>query len=185
MRKYILLICLLFLTGCGEANNTKTTNDYEQKNIENIAQSSDENDQFMLELISEKTQFKQGESLNIVAKLTNKGEAVVLGHGGSWLFLNTTNLTKNYQFGSAMNEPYIMTEIAAEQTIEEVYGFSGATYDSSFPGEPYTDSIFHSMANMEFPVGQYEIEAITAFHLHGIENSEQRLKAKIIFEVVD
>jgi len=165
----------LFLAACGTGsgdNENKGSN-------ESVAVQ----DNFKLELISEKTQYKVGEELKITANLTYSGEDEIdIEHGGSWIFLNTTNVTKGYKFTGAMNQPLIITKVKPNEPLIEPYHFSGGTYFKENGGNPYTDNEFEQMASMNFPPGKYRIEGVTEFNIIG-EKTRYRLKAEILFEV--
>lgn len=181
--RIVLLAIVLLLSACGMTD----------KPVENVQQAFQEkevisevsNEIFTLKLISEKLNYKVGEELQIRAELTYKGEEpITIGHGGSWIHLATTNLTKDYQFGSAMIEPYITTPIPPGETIIQQYKFSGGTYYDGAPGAKYSEEEFKEMGDMNFPVGEYKIEGLTDFHIDG-EGNNIKLKTEVIFHVIE
>lgn len=177
MKRLLSLCFVLFLAACGtEQGNTS--------GVENVVKNTVEEEPFVLQLTSEKEQYKVGEKPNIKAELIYNGEdeSIEIGHGGSWILMTTTNLTEDYHFGAAMNEPYIISEMKKGEPLTEQYGFSGS-YDSS---NKYSEEIFHKMSEMDFPPGQYEIMGVTDFVIEGEEPSKKySLKTRVIFEVVE
>ncbi|WP_107942570.1 hypothetical protein [Metasolibacillus fluoroglycofenilyticus] len=174
----------MLLTACGA---TQSQQEEPPMLIFNQATAQVEEEPFILKLISDKEQYKVGEKLVIRAELIYEGEesAINIAHGGSWLFLETTNLTEDYHFGAAMNEPLIYTKLTKGQPLVEDYGFSGGAYIEGQGGKPYSEELFQQMAKMNFPPGQYEIKAITHFGIDEIIGDIYKLEAKIIFEVIE
>ena len=180
---YSLLVVVL-LSACGTATNLGNP---AKEPVQNVAQDESSNENFHFQLVSEKEQYHVGDKLEIRAVLTYKGEqqSVDIGHGGSWVWLNTTNLTEDYRFGTAMNEPYIITKMQKDVPIVQTYRFSGGAYDSHMDGQPFSDKIYMQMAEMNFPPGQYEIYGRTDFVIEGSGGQKQLLEARIIFEVIE
>ncbi len=185
MRLFLLMLSIIcLLAGCGtDKEMEKGKSDL--ASIELVPLSESEMDGFTLRLKSEKERYKEGEPLDIVAELTYRGkEDIVIGHGGSWVALSTTNVSKDYQFGSAMDEPYIIRQMSSGDIITDTYSFSGGTYHEGKPGNPYSFEEFKRMAEDDFPPGIYKIEAVTDFVIDG-EEKRYNLKGEIIFEVVE
>lgn len=183
MRLYITILLALLLTACGSETAKKVPSD--EKTQEKTFESEVEHELFTFRLTSEKAQYQAGEKPNIVAELTYKGEGKVeIGHGGSWVLLNTTNLTEDYRFDAMMTLPHIITPIKSGQTIIEQYSFSGGTYIDILGGNAYTEEEFFQMANMNFPPGQYKIEGRTDFDIEG-EDTRYNLETAIIIEVIE
>lgn len=186
MRILSVVIMALLLTACGvdkgEQASKNAVNSIEgTESVENIQIQ----DNFKLELKSEKSQYHVGEELKITANLTYTGEEEIeIGHGGSWIYLNTTNLAKNYQFGGIMIQPHIVTAMTPNDPIVEHYNFSGGSYHEGSGGNPYTDDEFDQMANMNFPPGKYKIEGITEFNIMGEEHNYE-IETEIVFEVIE
>lgn len=186
--KWILTVAFMaiLLIGCGTStNNNNTSSNYE---YENITESTDENGQFSFILKSEKAVYQVGEPLQIKAELTYIGdeESVTISHAASPIWLLTTNLTENYQFEAAMNEPLIFTELKKGIPYIEVYQFSGGSYYEGSPGKPYSDEVFKQMAEGRFPPGQYEIKGRTDFAIgEDIMTKRVNLETAIIFTVIE
>ena len=179
----VMLSSVYFLAGCG-TDREDVNGNISKTSIEMVTFSESEEDDFTFRLKSEKEQYKEGEPLDIVAELTYSGEEdIVIGHGGSWVALITTNVSKDYHFGSAMIEPYIGTPIPSGETITTPYAFSGGTYHEGDTGEPFSDEEFKRMTEGDFPPGVYKIEAVTEFVIEG-EEKRYNLTGEIIFEVV-
>lgn len=180
---YSLLVVVL-LSACGTVTNSGNP---AKEPVQNVAQNESSNENFHFQLVSEKEQYKVGDKLEIRAELTYKGEqqSVDIGHGGSWVWLITTNLTEDYHFDAAMNEPYIITKMEKGVSIVQPYHFSGGAYDSHMDGQPFSDELFMQMAEMDFPPGQYEIYGRTDFVIEGSGGQKQVLEARIIFEVIE
>ncbi len=184
MRLFIIIILGMLLSACG-TQETKTEEPTQLASNDLISSSESQEDKFTLRLVSEKEQYKVGEPLNIVAKLTYHGEEdITIGHGGSWVALSTTNLSKGYNFGSAMDTPYISREIQSKQTIRKLYQFSGGTYHEGMGGTPFSEEEFLEMSKGKFPPGIYKIEAATDFVIEG-NDKKYSLKGKVIFEVIE
>ncbi len=183
MRRLTILILAFFLTACGA--DTGENGAENKKGVNENNSSTEIQDKFKLELKSEKPRYMVGEELKITAELTYMGEEEIeIGHGGSWLYFNTTNVTKGYQFKGAMDQPYIVTPMKPNEPIIVQYRFSGGTYFKESGGTPYTDEEFKQMASMNFPPGEYKIEGITDFRIDG-EEQKYELEADIVFEIVD
>ena len=183
MRALIVLITALLLTACGAGSGENASKN--ENNNNESSQSTEIQDNFKLELKSEKSQYKVGEELKITASLTYTGEEdIEIGHAGSWIFLNTTNLTKGYKFEGVMIQPYIVTAMKPNEPIIEQYQFSGGTYFEGNGGNSYSEKEFEKMSSMNFPPGKYKIEGITDFHIVD-EEPRYSLKAEIYFEVVE
>lgn len=188
--RILIMICMTFLlVACGTAENNQknpgNANAPKVNQLENQKESTVTEEDFNLTLSSEKEQYKVGEELKIQAKLTYTGEEEIsIGHGGSWLFMNTTNVTKGYEFGSAMIEPYIVTTMKPNIPIIEPYTFSGGTYHEGMEGNAYSEKEFEQMSKMNFPPGQYKIEGVTEFIIDG-QQQRYNLKTKIVFEVIE
>lgn len=184
MLAFLFMVFLLFACG-SEYEEKASNNDNSSNDAEYTAESVEVQDPFKLELKSEKLQYKQGEQLNITAHLTYAGnEAITIGYGGSWIFLNTTNVTEGYQFNADMIQPFIATDMRPNEPIVEQYHFSGSSYGAGKGGKPYSDEVFEQMANMNFPPGQYKIEGITDFKVIG-EDKTYKLEAEIRFDVIE
>ncbi|PYF08332.1 hypothetical protein [Ureibacillus chungkukjangi] len=183
MRYLVLLFMSLLLTACGAGNGENTSN--RASNANENSQAVESQDDFKLELKSAKAKYKAGEELDITASLTYTGEEdIEIGHAGSWIFLNTTNLTKGYKFEGVMIQPYIVTAMKPNEPILEQYQFSGGSYFEGNGGNPYSEKEFEKMSSMNFPPGKYKIEGITDFHIVD-EEPRYSLKAEIYFEVVE
>ncbi|MEC1180572.1 hypothetical protein P9B03_19095 [Metasolibacillus meyeri] len=179
MRLLSIIGLTMLLTACNVAQPQEEPSDP----ILNQATAQVEQQPFTLKLVSEKEQYRVGEQLMIQAELIYDGdqEEITIAHGGSWLLLETTNVTKNYHFGAAMNEPLIYTKLTKGEPLIEPYHFSGGTFMKGQEGKPYSDKVFQQMAKMEFPPDQYEIKATTHFDLEG---NKHKLETHIVFEVV-
>lgn len=188
MRILMMLVLAVILVGCSTANNNEGpdgSNNSSVPTLDNQSESTVTEEPFILTLRSEKEQYKVGEELNIQAELTYTGEEdITIGHGGSWLFMNTTNVTKGYEFGSAMIEPYILTPMEPNTPIVQPYSFSGSSYHEEMGGNEYTQEEFEQMVEMDFPPGQYKIEGVTEFVIDG-KQQRYNLKAEIVFEVIE
>lgn len=184
--KFVLLFAMVFLlTACNMKIENVEEIEPHTSHSGNIQYASVGDEDFKLTLQTEKVFYKVGEKIKVQAILENaQDEDIKLGHGGSWVWLETKNITKNYQFGAVMNEPYIITPIKAGESITTDYQFSGGTYTKDSPGEKYSDEEFSKMADLKFPVGQYEIYARTDFHIEGKEK-QYSYEAKIVFEVIE
>ncbi len=128
--KWIIpLVAIVFmLVGCGTgSNNNGTSSNYE---FENITEGIAEDEQFSFRLYSEKSVYQVGEPLQIKAELTYIGdqESIKISHAASPIWLLTTNLTEDYRFDAAMNEPLIITELKKDVPFVQEYQFSGGTY---------------------------------------------------------
>lgn len=179
----ILLVLLLFGCGTSTVKNEQVNNE----KVDNVVAQEISKDPFTLRLVSEKEQYHVGEPLAIRAELLYEGEdeSIQIGHAGSWIWLETTNLTKNYQFGAAMNEPYLVSTLKKGEELVAPYRFSGGTYYEGMGGNAYSEEIFEQMASMEFPPGQYRIDGRTDFVIEGKQGEKYVLEAHIIFEVVE
>lgn len=191
MRFIIVGLCILLLASCSNEKDVMVDEVQQEKVTQgeglqvNIKESEIAKDSFTLTLKSEKEQYKVGETLNIVAQLTYHGEkAIYIGHAGSWVYLGTTNLTKDYQFGSSMITPYIVTPLASGETITEQYQYTGGPYYEGLGGNPYSEEEHSRMSNMEFPPGQYKIDAYTDFKNED-NGITYKIHTAIIFEVVE
>lgn len=181
-----LFILILILASCGTgAENNGDSSNY---NFENVEEGFVEDDQFKFRLVSEKAVYQVGEPLQIKAELTYIGEKEFLkiSHAASPIWLLTTNLTEDYQFDAAMNEPLIFTELKKDVPFIQEYQFSGGTYYEGAPGKPYSNEIFKKMAEGNFPPGQYEIKGKTDFAIgENIMDNRVHLETSIIFTVVE
>ncbi|MEO4053961.1 hypothetical protein [Solibacillus sp. CAU 1738] len=180
MKWFNILLLVVLLAACG----TEYTNNAQ---FENVPEQKTEQAPFTLRLVSEKAQYNVGEPLAIRAELMYEGneEAIQIGHAGSWIWLSTTNLTENYQFGAAMNEPYIVTTVKKGEALVEPYHFSGGSYYKGMDGNNYTEDMLKQMVAMKFPPGQYQINGRTDFVIEGQQGEKYHLEASIIFEVVE
>ncbi|MFF5994691.1 hypothetical protein AAGS61_08005 [Lysinibacillus sp. KU-BSD001] len=174
------ILLLILLTACG-------TESMNREKVENVTTQEVKEAPFTLRLVSEKAQYQVGEKIAVRAELVYDGEeeAIQIGHGGSWIWLETTNLTKDYQFGAAMNEPYIITPMRKGEVLIEPYYFSGSSYHEGMEGNSYTEDVLEQMSTLAFPVGQYEINGRTDFVIEGAQGEKYQLEAKVIFEVVE
>ena len=185
MRNIIVfaVISLLLLGGC----NTETTGGTDGEkpaSITNITLAQYEFDEFSVEIKSAKEVYEHGEPVDVKVTLHNKTEqTIVIGHAGSWVGLATTDLTRNYQYGYAMIEPYIVTSIKPGETISETYRFSGGSYSDDMPGNPYKNKDMEKMGTLKFPKGQYEITAYVDFWIDKTGQKFSTQLPPIVFEV--
>jgi len=184
MRNIIVfaVISLLFLGGCN-TETTSGTGGEKPSLITNITSARYEFDEFSVEINSAKEVYEQGEPVDVTVTLYNKTEQTIdIGHAGSWVGLATTDLTRNYQYGYAMIEPYLVTTIKPGETILETYRFSGVSYSDDMPGNPYKNKDMEQMATLKFPKGQYKIIAYVDF---GIDKTDRKFSTQlpIVFEV--
>lgn len=183
-----LLLISLLLAGCGLSEKPSKENLSDEPSIENVTESTSQDEQFSFRLVSEKAQYKVGEPVNIQAELTYIGEqdSINIAHAASPIGLLTTNLTEDYQFQAAMNEPLIRTNLVKNEPFIEPYHFTGGSYYEGMPGEQYSDEIFNKMASGKFPPGQYEIKGQTDFSVgEDIQSKKIKLETKIIFTVTE
>ena len=184
----VVLVLMLFGCGTGEQTNENSTGNSSNNEIENVTEGFIEDGQFSFKLTSEKAVYQVGESLQIHAELTYIGdeESITISHAASPIWLMTTNLTEDYQFQAAMNEPLIFTELKKGVPLIEEYQFSGGTYFEGGPGNPYSEEVFLQMAEGKFPPGQYEIKGKTDFAIgENIMTERVQLETYIIFTVVE
>lgn len=184
---FIIIIFIVILSGCGTKTNGTgvPSSNYE---YENIVESSAENDVFLFKLTSKKAVYQVGEPLEIKAELTYKGdeETIKIAHAASPIWLLTTNLTEDYQFEAAMNEPLIITPLVKNTPYVEQYRFSGGSYFEGAPGKPYSDDLLMQMVKGEFPPGQYEIKGRTDFAVgEDMMGDKINLETSIIFTVIE
>ncbi|MEK4485261.1 membrane lipoprotein lipid attachment site-containing protein [Psychrobacillus sp. FSL H8-0484] len=187
MKKCISFLLIIFLlSGC----NTEIPIVKEQVPSEkgNITETISENEQFILTVRTEKEEYQVGEPLEITATLAYKGETdtVTVAHSGTPILFETTNLTKDYQFGWAMNTPLYIEDFKKNEPYKTVYSFSGGSYHEGMPGEPYSDDEYREVAKGNLSPGKYEIKAMTKLSVG--ENptlNKVELEANIIFTVVE
>ncbi|WP_332645331.1 hypothetical protein [Lysinibacillus sp. 54212] len=190
MRFIIAGLCILLLASCSNEKDIIVEDQLEKvTHVEgqptNIKESEIQKGSFTLTLKSEKDQYKVGEDLNIVAQLTYHGEkAIHIRYAGSWVSLGTTNLTKNYQFGSSMFLANSTTPLASGETISEQYQYTGGLYVEELGGNPYSEDENSKMSKMNFPPGQYKIEAHTDFKNED-NGIPYKIHTAIIFKVVE
>ncbi|WP_052124004.1 hypothetical protein [Ureibacillus manganicus] len=180
----VVLVFMLFGCGTGEQTNGNSSN----YDIENVTEGIIEDGQFSFKLTSEKAVYQVGEPLQIQAVLTYIGDqaSITISHAASPIWLLTTNLTEDYQFQAAMNEPLIFTELKKDVPLIEEYQFSGGTYYDGAPGKPYSDEVFMQIAEGKFPPGQYEIKGRTDFAVgEDISVNTVNLETSIIFTVIE
>lgn len=187
--KSVLLICLLFITGCG-TNNPKEIEGKGSQSIvfDNMIESKSENEEFTFKLISEKDIYKTNEVIKVSGEITYKGEedTVSIAHAASPIWFYTTNLTEDYYFDPAMNEPLIITTLKKNEPLVEEYSFSGGNYYEGQAGEAYDESVWKSMTHLKFPPGQYKIEAKTDFTVQqSVHSGPVNLVGEIIFTVIE
>ncbi len=182
----LFISILILVVGCGTfEKNNGTTSKYEHENKKEAIES---NDQFSFRLYSEKEVYQVGEPLEIIAELTYIGgkQSITISHAASPIWLHTMNLTEDYQFVGAMNQPLLITELKSGVPFVQKYQFSGGTYYEGAPGKSYSDEVFHKMAEEQFPPGQYEIKGNTDFAVgEDILDNKIRLETSIIFSVID
>ena len=183
MRSVIILaLTLILLASC----NTETPGGAsleKPSSIANITSAGYEFDEFSVEIKSAKEVYEHGEPVDVKVTLYNKTEQTInIGHGGSWVGLTTTDLTRDFQYGYAMNVPYIVTSIKPGETILKTYSFSGGSYSADMPGNPYKNEDMEQMATLKFPKGQYEITAYVDFW---IDKTDRKFSTQlpIVFEV--
>lgn len=169
----LLAILLMLLSAC-------TTN-----SVKEIQRSEIENEPFKLIIESEKSVYTSGEPLNIKAKLIYQGEenSTEISHGGSPISFSTTNITKDYQFGSAMNVPLNTTILKKSDPYIETYSFTGSPYIPDYDGEPYSEDEYNLMVNEQFPAGQYKITATTDFSQNKNMDLSLKLETSVIITI--
>lgn len=189
--KWIFTVALLalLLVGCGTSTNNKSGNSTSPNyDYENITEGLDEDGQFSFKLTSEKAVYQVGEPLKIKAELSYIGDedSIKISHAASPIWLLTTNLTEDYQFEAAMNEPLIFTELKKDVPFVQEYQFSGGSYFEGAPGKPYSEELLMKMAEGKFPPGQYEIKGRTDFAIgEDIMTERVNLETSIIFTVIE
>ncbi|BDH61459.1 hypothetical protein MTP04_15890 [Lysinibacillus sp. PLM2] len=184
---FSVLIFVVILSGCGTKTNGNSVPS-EKYEYENIVESTAESDDFLFKLTSKKPIYQVGEPLEIKAELTYKGdeETLKIAHAASPIWLFTTNLTEDYQFEAAMNEPLIITQLLKNEPYVEQYSFTGGSYFEGAPGNPYNDDVLMKMGKGEFPPGQYEIKGRTDFAVgEDITGDKINLETSIIFTVIE
>lgn len=183
---FSLAFMIFMLAGCGtETIQNGSSSDDE---FENVQEGITDNEQFSFRLVSEKAVYQVGEPLQIKAELTYIGDeaSITISHAASPIWLLTTNLTEDYRFDAAMNEPLIRTVLTKDIPFVQDYHFSGGSYDGGASGKPYSDEVFHQMAEGKFPPGQYEIKGRTDFAVgEDILNNKVSLETSIIFTVIE
>ncbi|TFE02343.1 hypothetical protein [Jeotgalibacillus salarius] len=184
MKRILGLSCIFMLSACGTDSDGSSSGDSAAESDYTI-EAEDGDATFDFRLISEKDIYQKGEKVRVKATLTNNSEKDIdIEHGGTWLWLDTKNLTENYEFQSAMEQPLITTTIESGETITHDYHFSGGSYVEGMPGEPYSDKVFTQMGTLEFPKSQYEIDAKTDFNIAGSDEKFE-FTGTIGFEVTD
>lgn len=180
----MLIIFLL----CGCHTETPIAKEKVSSEKRNITETISENEQFILTVRTEKEEYQVGEPLEITATLAYKGETdmITVAHSGTPILFETTNLTKNYQFGWAMNTPLYIEDFKKSEPYKTVYSFSGGMYHDGMPGEPYSDEEYRAVTKGNLPPGQYEIKAITELSVgENPTRNKVELEANIIFTVVE
>lgn len=191
MKWQYLILMVLLLAACGTAQNDNKGNGISPKTdtpkVENIISQEKVESPFTLKLVSDKEQYKVGEKPSIRAELVYSGDEdfISIGHAASWIWLETTNLTKNYQFGAFMDQPYIITNMTKGEVITQPYHFSGSMYHEEMEGNAYTESELQKMGEGYFSPGQYEIHGRTDFVIEGQPDKKYQLEASVIFEVIE
>lgn len=184
MKKWLLFL-LLILAACNrsEPNENPDATHATYVPIDNQIQSEVTDRSFHITLQSAKEVYELGEPIEVFAELENITEQnIQIGHGESWVTLGTTNISKDYQFGFLVTEPYITQTIDEGETNRVNYRFSGVSYDLSMSGKSYSENELMKMSDMEFPKGQYEITAIVNFK--DISHDEfYEHKLSVVFEV--
>ncbi|HWL24004.1 MAG TPA: hypothetical protein VNR38_09700 [Ureibacillus sp.] len=185
-RLFTLLVLVILISGCSAGNNLSSTSS--TNTFENVTEGLVNNEQFTFRVYSEKAVYQVGEPLKIKAELTYIGdsESITISHAASPIWLLTTNLTEDYQFEAAMNEPLILTELNKDEPYIESYQFSGSSYYDGAPGKPYSEEVFMKMAEGNFPPGQYEIKGRTDFAIGDeIMNDRVSLETSIVFTIIE
>lgn len=182
--RIVFVICLLFLTGCGTANPKDIENKGNHSIVyDNKIESESENEEFTFKLISEKDVYKKDEVIKVQGEITYKGEhdTVSIAHAESPIWFFTTNLTEDYHFQTSMTERLIITTLVKNEPLIEVYSFSGGNYDEGQDGKEYDESVWKSMTKLNFPPGQYKIQAKTDFT---VEQSTQPSPVNLVGEII-
>lgn len=118
MKKCISCLLIIFLL-CGCHTETPIAKEKVSSEKRNITETISENEQFILTARTEKEEYQVGEPLEITATLAYKGETdtFTVAHIGTTILFETTNLTKNYQFGWAMNTPLYIEDFKKSEKL--------------------------------------------------------------------
>lgn len=110
---------------------------------------------FVYRLVSEKEQYDYGDPVKVYGELEYVGEQdeITIGHAASPFYFPMKELTRDYDIGYAMNEPYFTTTLKKGEPLREYYS-GGGGYGSQDKKE-YKDFI-RSLQDV-FPDGRYVV----------------------------
>ncbi|KOP65067.1 hypothetical protein AMS62_07265 [Bacillus sp. FJAT-18019] len=193
MRRYLYMgfILMLMVTGCAQqgtqgADPTDLSLDKAARGSH--AEVSDRD--FVYRLVSEKEQYDYGEKVKVYGELEYVGEQdeITIGHAASPFYFPMKELTRDYDIGYAMNEPYFTTTLKKGEPLRKYYS-GGGGYGSQDKKE-FKDFI-RSLQD-GFPDGHYVVYGSADFMIDSQSKGadqgkpeDYKIQAEIEFRVSD
>ncbi|KOR76946.1 hypothetical protein [Paenibacillus solani] len=193
MRRYLYMgfILMLMVTGCAQQGSKGA--DLTDPPLNKTARGSHAevtDGDFVYRLVSEKEQYDYGDQVKVYGELEYIGEQdeITIGHAASPFYFPMKELTRDYDIGYAMNEPYFTTTLKKGEPLREYY--SGGGGYSSQDKKEYKDFI-HSLQD-GYPDGHYVVYGSADFMIDSqskganqAEPENYKIQAEIEFSVSD
>jgi hypothetical protein len=179
--KWLPLLLIFVLAGCG-------TNQGKNAVPGNPVITSDEvkEDDFIYRLVTEKSEYVEGEEVKIYAELEYIGdkEEISISHAASPFYFPMKEGTRKYDIPYPMNEPLITTILYKGKPHRQVY--HGAGGYSSEDDKAYINFIKKIIEN-QFPSGFYTVNGMAHFYVESDNQSKQEFKltGAISFKVIE
>lgn len=171
-RLAVLVIFILLLTACGQAQNQNITNSNLSSVLtkeELVLETKVIKGDYELAIYTKKTQYAVNELIDVYAELTYIGEheEIEIGHAMHPVGFGIKEHTRVFDIAGVMAEPYMVTLLKRNEPIQYKYSFSGGY--SSADGADYV-AFAKDLQDNQLPRGECTITAYASFNIHGQES---------------
>lgn len=182
-------ILMLMVTGCAQQGSKgEDSTDLPLNKTARGSHAEVSDGDFVYRLVSEKDRYNSGDQVKVYGELEYVGEQdeITIGHAASPFYFPMKELTRDYDIGYAMNEPYITTTLKKGEPLREYYS-GGGGYGSQDKKE-FKDFI-RSLQD-GYPDGRYVVYGSADFMIDSQskganqgERENYKIQAEIEFSV--
>ncbi|MDQ0257247.1 uncharacterized protein YcfL [Evansella vedderi] len=187
MRKLFILVTLIslfLLFGCGTGQEVLT--DESEVVLEPIVSETEAGD-YVIRLISEKSEYAADEPVKITAKLKYVGEKeeVKIYHAYSPFWFDIRETTRGIDIPYVMPLPLLETTLKRDEWFVQEYTKVGSYAEGD--DSPEVEFMKRFLEGEAFPPGEYEIELRTDFYTGSIDEKEEEhnYTTSILIQVLD
>jgi hypothetical protein len=181
LKKWLPLILIFVLAGCGANQGKNTVTDKPVITSDEVKE-----DDFIYRLVTEKSEYVEGEKVSVFAELEYVGdkEEISISHAASPFYFPMKEETRNYDIPYPMDEPLITTILYKGKPHKQVY--HGAGGYSSEDDKDYIN-FMNKIIDNQFPSGFYTVNGMAHFYVESDNQSKQdfKLTGEISFKVIE